>query len=506
MYKKSNWILLIALALILITLRLPSFEMPLDTDSSANAFFARQMLRGETLYDKFHPAHHLPGIYYTFELAFRLFGDNDLAPKILLIPWALACAWLIHLIGRSFFDEQTGILGAIFFILVSSQIWVTGLTVEMEHFANLPLIAGAFLAINLLRKGAPAWQFIWVGVLGGISILYKVTFIAPLIAAGLSIIALAWTKRREAEVWKTMLLQLLTIGLGSILPLIIVAGYFASLGLWDRFMLIFEFGRKYFDDPQLMGGSSFPRPFGFPLFWISLNNIALLVFGLFGTYRLVRRAFPLTSTDRLTDFALSTWLIVSLALAGARGGGFAHYVLPVIPPLALTAAIEISTAYKSWKATSVNKRFATLGAGFFVSLIVINFIWGNYEIYSQYATYRLGRISYDDFLRNSSEGGYASQSVAKYIKAHTSQDDRIYIWSIYVNPYYYADRLPPVDILWPSYISATGSPTRIFGPQTKYIVLDTPERMRRPQWLLDGLAADYYLETIINGREIYRRQ
>lgn len=495
-----------ALTLSLITLRLPSFEMSLDTDSSANAFFARQMLRGETLYDTFHPAHHLPGIYYTFELAFRLFGDNPIAPKILLIPWALACAWLIYRMGHSFYDEQTGILGAVFFILVSSQVWVTGLTVEMEHFANLPLVAGIFLAIELLRKRAPAWQFVSIGILGAISIIYKVIFIAPLIASGLSIMTLAWANRNTKGAGKTAFLQLFWMIIGLILPLALVAVYFASLGLWDRLLLVFEFGGKYFNDPQLMGGASFPRPFGFPLFWISLNNVALLVFGLFGTYRLIRRAFPLISTDNLTDFALAIWLIISLALAGARGGGFAHYVLPVIPPLALTAAIEIRTAYKYWKTTAVNKKFATVGAVFFVSLIVINFIWGNFDVYRQYAAYRLGQISHDTFLRNSSEGSYASQSVAKYIKAHTTPNDRIYIWSIYVDGYYYTDREPPVDILWPSYISATGSPTRIFDSRTKYIILDQPERMHRPPWLMEGLATDYFLETTVEGWEIYRRQ
>jgi hypothetical protein len=29
--------------------------------------------------------------------------------------------------------------------------------------------------------------------------------------------------------------------------------------------------------------------------------------------------------------------------------------------------------------------------------------------------------------------------------------------------------------------------------------------MDRPQWLLAGLAADYRLETTIEGREVYRR-
>ncbi|RPJ27660.1 MAG: hypothetical protein EHM33_07295 [Chloroflexi bacterium] len=505
MSKRQSWTLLIALALTLIILRLPSFEMPLDPDSGANAFFARQMLRGETLYGKFHPAHHLPGIYYTFEFAFRLFGDNPIAPKLLLFPWTLACAWLIYLMGRSLFDHQTGIVGAFFFVLVSSQRWVTGMTVEMEHFANLPLIAGVFITITLLRKQAPAWQFIWVGMLGAISILYKVTFVAPLIVAGTSILVMAWVTRGQVHSWKTMVFRLIWMAVGLVIPLVMVAAYFASLGLWERFILVFQLGFNYVNDAQLMGGSDLPRPFGFPLFWMSVNNIAVLIFGLFGTYRLARRALPLRTTDHLTDFALALWLIVSFALAGMRGGGFAHYVLPVIPPLVLMAAIEINMAYQRWKTTSF-KNYAVAGAGVFVALIVINFIWANYDLYSPYLNYKLGRTSHESFLRNVSADGYASQTVTEYITAHTTPNDFIYIWSIYVDVYYYADRTPPVDILWPSYVAATGSPERIFDPHTKYIILDTPQRMDRPQWLLAGLAANYDLKTTLEGREIYRRR
>ena len=504
MVKKTDWVLIVALALLLITLRLPSLELPLDPDSSANAFFARQLVRGETLYDKFHPAHHLPGIYYTFELAFRLFGDNPNAAKVLLFPWALACAVLIFFLGRSLYDEPAGILGAFFFVLISSQRWVTGMTVQMEHFANLPLIANVFVTLILLRKQAPAWQFVWVGVLGAIGILYKVTFIAPLIVAGIAIFAAAWTRRVEAGEWKRMLARLSWMAIGWVVPLGIVSAYFAALGLWDRLMLVFEFGFTYINDSQLMGAANLPRPFGFPLFWLSVNNIALLLFGLIGAYRLTRRSIPVRNINHVTDLALVSWLIISLALAGMRGGGFAHYVLPAIPPLALMAAIEVNAAYNRWKKTAPRK-YAFLGAGFFIALVVTNFIWANADLYSHYINYKTGRISHANYLKNIDEDGYASQAVAAYIEMHTTPEDFIYIWSIYVDVYYYADRTPPIDILWPSYVGATGSPERIFDPRTKYIVLDTPERWPRPQWLMEGLASAYHLETVIEGREIYRR-
>jgi hypothetical protein len=355
-----------------------------------------------------------------------------------------------------------------------------------------------------LRRRTASWQFIWVGILGAISILYKITFVAPLIVAGLSILVAAWTTRNEAGAWKTMLSRLVWMTIGLILPLAIVAVYFASLGLWYRFTRVFVFGFTYINDPHLMGGSDLPRPFGFPLFWMSVNNIALLFFGLMGTYHLIRRSIPLRNMDHLTDFAMALWLVISFALAGMRGGGFPHYVLPSIPPLAFIAAIEIRTTYRNWQKTAL-RNYALSGAIFLIALVAANFVYTDYELYDQFTRYTLGAISKESFVQKIEPDGYASQEIAQYLKSHTTQNDFIYIWSIHVEPYYYADRVPPIDILWPSYVGATGSPTRIFNPQTKYIVLDTPDRWLRPQWLMDGLAANYKLETVIDDREIYRR-
>jgi len=173
--RKKSLSIFFGFALLVVVIRAQFVNLLFDTDSSVNAFFACQMLRGEILYDKFHPAHHLPGIYYTFVLAFKLFGDNPAAPKLLSMVFMLASTWLIFLMGRTFFNDLTGILGALFYILTSSQIYLAGMTAEMEHFANLPLIATMFLCLLLLRKKSPAIRFVWVGSLGAICILLGVT-------------------------------------------------------------------------------------------------------------------------------------------------------------------------------------------------------------------------------------------------------------------------------------------------------------------------------------------
>ena len=495
--KNKTLFYFVILALLVAVLRLPSLNLILDTDSSQNAFFARQLLRGENLYDKFHPGYHLPGIFYTFLLAFKLFGDNPVAPKLLLFAFMSVSAWLIFLMGRAFFNELAGILGAIFYILGSSQLYLAGMTVDREHFANLPLIVTMFLVLILIKKKAPVIQFGWVGVLGAICILYKIIFIGPLAAGGAAILINAWLEKGELGTGKKLISRLGIVALGLILPLALVGGYYASIGLWQRLMLVFPLGFSYVNDSSML--VIFPKPFGFPLFMVAMNNIALLVFGLFGTYRLIRRAFPLRTLENLTDFTLALWLIISFALAGFRGGGFPHYPLITIPPLALMGGVEISLNYQRWRIKSSSKQ-AMLGAAIMTALIVFNFFWRNYDLYRLYLP-----GSHDQKASFQSQQTQ-EQAVIDYIKSHTTSDDFIYVWSVNSQLYYYADRLPPPDMQGFTYVSNTGRSERIFNPRIKYVVVDDMKIFSRPQWLLDGLERSYLLETVINGMEIYRRK
>lgn len=508
MNKKQVWLILLLLAIFVSVVRLPSLEEPFDNDSGVFAFHARQMLRGEPLYGRFHPTHHLPGIFSTFEFAFKLFGDRQIAPKLLLLFWFTACAWLLYLMGRSFVNDLAGILAATFFTLVSSQVLLTGMTAKIEQFANLPLTAGVFLTVTLFRKKTPAWQFVWVGLVGAICILYKITFVTPLVIAGISILMMAWLERSRIGSGKTALFRLIWMTIGLTVPLTLVGAYYASLGMWDGLFLVLTLGLGYVNDPNLMSVSWLPRPFGFPVFWMSVNNIVLMVLGLIGAYRFTRRSIPLRDTNNLINLILVLWLIISFALAGLRGGGFPYYVLLVVPPLAFMGAAEIGDSYQRWKATSA-RRAAALGAGILTAFVVINFAWINLDLYSHYISYKLGKISYKDFLygyRGTGPRSWNAEVIAEYIADRTSPDDYIYVWSSDVQIYYFADRNPPIDILTPVYISATGPPERIFNPQTKYIIVDVPERLARPEWLMAGLARYYELETVIGDKELYRRQ
>jgi hypothetical protein len=345
-------------------------------------------------------------------------------------------------------------------------------------------------------------------MLGAISMLYKIIFIAPLAVAGISILILAWLERDQVRSLERAFLRIAWMFLGFVIPLVAVGIYFASQGLLDRLFWVFKIGFGY-----IHGGGMFewlPPPFGFPIFWMGVNNTVLLIFGLQGAYRCARRAIPLRDMNQMTNLMLVLWFVVSFMEAGLRRGSWEHYALLVVPPLSLMGAYEISAAYQRWKLNGTGSR-ARLGAGIMTGLVLLNSVAMNYDFYSHYILYELGEITREEFAHGytgtsgTGPNAFYAEVIGEYLQGHTTSDDLIYLASNNVQSYYYADRKPPVQVLSPDYLFLAGPPEQIFDPRTKYIVLDQPDRINRPQWLMDGLKRDYSLETVIGGQEIYRR-
>ena len=76
------------------------------------------------------------------------------------------------------------------------------------------------------------------------------------------------------------------------------------------------------------------------------------------------------------------------------------------------------------------------------------------------------------------------RELANYVRVHTVPSDRVYAWIGDIESYYAADRPCPIDIIWPLYAEVTGSYRRIFGPQTRYVIVgETLPPTARRGWL-----------------------
>lgn len=512
-YLRRKWFFILILIIVVVLFRFPSLEQPFDNDSGANAYHARLILRGEPLYSTHHPAHHLPGVYYTYALAFLIFGDSTWAVKFLLIPWTIITAYFIYLIGTQLSEKNTGILASLFFVMLSSQVFIKGNTAESELFANLPITAAILTAVKFTLEEKKDWRFIFVGAICALAFLYKFVFLSPIIIAGLIIIIFAWLSKESKNRWKIASVRIIYISIGFLIPLLVVSVLFARLGLFDRLLLVFTLGQGYVVDQA--NQSSLLSMIVYPFYVLTINNLIILLLSLVGILHILRKLVRKNQDDHsftITSIAIIFWFGFSILGAGITRRGWAHYSIIILPSISILAAWEIIRSFRIYR----NRRIASDQSPsifpLLIVLIVVLFFSGltNFNQYYHFIRYKIGKESHEGFLIKSwpVEGTriVTLQKISEYLQNHTTPDDFIYYWSDNPQLYYYSDRRSPIDIIWPSYAETTGSYLRIFSPMTKYIIVGESIFLPKPEWLDNELKNSYQLETDFGGQLIFKRK
>jgi len=422
--------------------------------------------------------------------------------------------YLLYWLGTLLMDRATGILAAIFYAILSSHLWLWGTTAEIELFANLPRIAAILVLMQLATRQAPAWKYFFVGLLSLIAFMFKAIYLSPLAVTGVALCIEWWQTRKTVGAWRAIIWRGLWVGIGFATGLLSVLVYFGWLGLLPRFVLAFTIGQKYINLYNI--NSAGPEYWLlYPVAGLAMNNAVLLIFSLAGLVIIIidqyRRYKFQQSQASPTEFYLVIWYIFSFIEAGINRAFFPHYYLLIVPPLALLAAYFILKIYGIIKqqGQTIQPLLAPLLLTLLLTVALFISIWQNFNYYNHYVRYKLGSETYQYFLAGSwpNEGRrlVQLQQLASHLQKHTDASDYIYYWSEDVQLYYIADRLCPIDIIWPVYAEATGPYQRIFVPQTKYIIISYINSLSPPAWLYPELAEQYKLETIIEDQKIYRR-
>jgi 4-amino-4-deoxy-L-arabinose transferase-like glycosyltransferase len=97
-----------------------------------------------------------------------------------LILWTIFTVYLVYLLGATVSSKKTGLLAALFYAVLSADIYLMGDTAETELFANLPRIAGVLAFVHIYKLKAKVWKYVFVGMLGGVAILFKSCLHFPL--------------------------------------------------------------------------------------------------------------------------------------------------------------------------------------------------------------------------------------------------------------------------------------------------------------------------------------
>ena len=512
--SQSTFVVWLALLGLVLLLRVPTLAIPFENDSGAIAYHARYINQGEPLYGSHHPSHHMPGAFYLYALAFQLFGDQVVAVKWVLLIWIWLTVCLLYSLGKKIGNHWLGLMAAIFAAVLYSHLELSGQSARIEMFLGLFHVTAILILVHTLQwqNQAPLRNLFLIGIVGGLAFLFKATALSSFGTACIACFMIRGQRPTRQDFF--LLLQregVLCLGfITSLLPALI---YFAMQNLIPRLTLIFTLATQYVGvaRPGLEGPQYLLL---FPLAVLAKNNLLILIAALAGIIFVVRRPLKTRPTNTSQPGSYFIYIIIWFVLAFVETGTsrtyLSHYYLVFMPSLTLLAAWFLQKLYQDIaqyrnRKTAVSVLTLTLTAIFALS------IQQNFSLYYHYMRYIVGVQNYETFLIEGlpDQAGVVAlreQELANYLQNHTNPTDTIYYWSNFMELYYLANRRATIPFIWPIYAEASGQYEQIF--QAKYIIMGNHTifgLQETPQWLPQGLASQYTLETTIHEQAVYRR-
>jgi len=505
---QSRWVNVIIIALVVI-LRLPTLLPSLyNSDEGWYGIIANDTLDGGTFYRTAVDTKP-PGIYYIYVAVFKVAGKNNLlAVHILTIFVVAATALVVRRIGARVGDDWAGAWGGIgYAVFMHAYRPADTLPANTEIYANLFLTVSVLAFFQGERKANWGWMFV-SGALVAVATLFRQPS-AVTLGAMLMYLVYLWLIPRCQSFWRV-----LVAGSGALTGFVaIIAGlacYYQWKGnLHDAYLWAWAFAVRYVEAETtvlyvLKGLVTVHLA-------VMLSWILLWYFGIrqvIETLRSLRRDAAVPNQHVLLIF----WLVLSYLgiFIGWRFPG--HYHLAVLPPLSILAGQAFSR-FVAEQRRSPQPRWRWVRAGIIgaVTLPAIGFLVGAFVVRTQTL----------NFL-----------PIVQYIVKETTPNDRIFVWGSCPQLYSFSGRRMATRFVSCSHlVGAYASRPRQVTDKGKSLLPGTWE-MFRADWealppaliidmstvdrfspahpmtrypVLRAFLGEYRVETVIDGKTIYRR-
>jgi 4-amino-4-deoxy-L-arabinose transferase-like glycosyltransferase len=152
-------------------IRLRLLDVPLDRDEGEYAYFGQLLLAGVPPYALAYNL-KLPGIYGAYALILAAFGQTPAAIRTGLILTTSATTVATYLLGARLGGSVVGVAAAAVFAALSLNPKMLGIAAYAEHFALLPVVAGALVLWRGCRERRPI-LLLACGILFGLGLLIR---------------------------------------------------------------------------------------------------------------------------------------------------------------------------------------------------------------------------------------------------------------------------------------------------------------------------------------------
>ena len=422
-FEKYGSLVLLTVILVLVTLiRLRVADVPLERDEGEYAYAAQLILQGIPPYELAYNM-KFPGTYYAYALILAAFGETAWGIHIGLLFLNLATSLVLFLLLRRFFGTFPAAIGTAGFAVLAVDRWIMGVFAHATHFVLLPILAGFVVLLHAVDPRRLPLIFC-AGLLFGIAVLMKQHAIAFLPLAGCVILWYEW-QHQAGRVKKIVVSSSLLVA-GAAVPVVMIIALLAAQGVLERFWFwTFQYASEYISQsPISLAWSNFSTG------WktVTQANLLIWLFSGFGLLMLWEGRWQIETKLFITAF-------VGFSFLALMPGFFfrSHYFILLLPSAAFGMAVAVASIDKELQRFIPSFLAQGVGAVIFISLLSVYAV-NEYSYLSSMTPRELSRARYgtNPFIE--------AIEIARYLKEHTAEDDRIAVLGSEPEIYFYANR------------------------------------------------------------------
>jgi 4-amino-4-deoxy-L-arabinose transferase-like glycosyltransferase len=515
----------LAAAAVAFLLRIPSIAQPLGIDQGLWASAVRGMSHGQRLYRDVWEQRP-PGIYWIYLAAFRTFGWTPAAVAWIDIAASAALTLLLFGVGSHLGSRLTGAVTAALYATLTMPAWLYGHGGLLERSVCETFIVvcvgfGAWCAIGVRDRRSMA-SAAGLGLSAGAAVILKPN--AGLYFPALLVWIVLYSTRPRQELVRPIVMAIAASG---VVPLAALLWLWRLDVLGDARIAVIDFNRYYVSQGYSL--ASYANLFAHDLF-LRMKTEPLWLAGTAGSIVAVwdlvraRRLPPLAGLGVIWGAAAVLVIVVNGRFL------FNSYFMNALPPMAIMAGWLLVDAAPENRARAA----VAIAAGVAVAFLLVHRgyvprVVGSARLDVAALRGRIDRSTYLEQFGGYGNGrGYsarANDELADYVRAHTTPDERIFLFGINgAGVYFAADRLSAHRFLRANDFVETTFPDPAF--RLEAVVADLTER--RPRYLIfeklntgtpmaravDGLhenpvvtplLAAYRREATIEDFSLYRR-
>lgn len=462
-------------------LRLPyAHYAVLNPDETIYAVIAREILHGAVPYRDIWEIKP-PLIFYIYSLILWLFGEKNLQAVRVVAMLAVAATALITAgIARREWGWVAGLLAGLGVAAYTSLASITQVqSADTELFLLLPQMLGVSLFLRL-RPAKAYRDLFFVGLLTCAAAMIK----QP--AAGVVLLIGCWVTISPPE-GRRRLASAGAFAAGAlVLPIFFLIYFLLNGAIKDAFNLMVLNNFLYVGE---RGGSMGWKIFKASLRWLAIPNIVLWLLA-FGSAAAVILKFIKDKSNRSTgrnDLFLAIFLLVCTlyTFAGVSFGG--HYYMMMIPGLALMWARGASAIWLQYRHKAIRLALA--------AALLTGVVYPYYHFYFQV------RSDFDSYVNRNK----AYSIIGRQIDSITRPGDRIFVWGLNPEIYYWSQRRPASRFIYTTYqVGMVEESPSFFGweNESNYVMPETWDLLMQD---LDKSVPALFIDTSLTNYFYFAR-